>query len=234
MNTPKISPNIRTNNNTNKAVAQQQHVKRVSFQKAIEGSDENTATVELHSPGNLSSNPKLKPAMKTQIEETCDCVKHITKTSCPSNSFPPVSTSQHEMASSLPTLPTAPRRRVKSMPVGSSASRNFFGITGADSRCSSMKPLAMLHEDCVIGEGKHSDPVIETKEKVVDKAKTVIERDIQTRPNSVDMAASVTMKQPSKKGARLQQKIHLQLYHSLISNDPSMSTAILRNFLHRK
>ncbi|KAL7475119.1 hypothetical protein ACHAW6_001047 [Cyclotella cf. meneghiniana] len=190
MNKSKKSPNIRTNNNTTSAAEQLKHVKRVSFQKAIECSDKNTATVGLHSTDNLSSNTKLKPAMKTPIEESRDCVDpSVNLSSCALNSLPPVSTSQDEEASSKPTVSNAPRRRVKSMPVGSSTSRDFFGMTGADSRCASVKSLAVLHEDCVIGEGiigegKHCDPVIEVKEK-----------------------AAATTKQPSsKKGSNCKKK----------------------------
>ena len=113
MNTPKTSPNIRTNNNTAETAEQQKHVKRVSFQKEREGSGGNTSTAGLNLTGNSSLKTKLKPAMKNPIEESRDCINPIIKlSSCALNSPPPVSTSQHEEASRMPTVSNAPRRRV--------------------------------------------------------------------------------------------------------------------------
>jgi hypothetical protein len=140
--------------------------KRVVFEKEVNEDMEGSAVCV---PVNLLTAVPLKTAMKA---------------------------SEHEEKRKAHAAPISQRRRVKSMPAGSTASNDFFGINFAPARKTLLEPLEVLNEDRAVGEGKvqSSNVVPKTLTKTVES--TTISSNSQICPNLVGAALDVNNKQP--------------------------------------
>lgn len=148
MNKPKVSPNISQDNAVERGQKKRQK-KRVSFEKERDFVDGTAVITKVYSPCTLLSAVELKPAMKPQAKEN-ECNHKDSKLVVV---IPPRASvaSQHEEKSRTDVR----RRRVKSMPVGSATSQDFFGISvtaPSSVRKGSLDPLHVLHEDRIVEE----------------------------------------------------------------------------------
>ena len=138
-------------------------VKRVSFEKERDQSGPDECAKRLVSPGLSLPSAALKPATKSQTNEL-DC-------SAPQFSVlnPTAPASQHEETGSS-IVPVIRRRRIHSMPAGSTASQEFFGVSApcaSSTRMTCLDPLEILHEDKLLAENKRCDPSNKAEKKAL-------------------------------------------------------------------
>lgn len=129
-------------------------VKRVSFEKEREQSGPYECVQSPTSPGAMLFPVTLTPTMKLQTNEIDGNTHPLSVLNLTAQA------SQHEeIASSI--VPDVRRRRIHSMPAGSTASQQFFGVSApcaSSSRMTCFDPLDILHENRLLAENKLCDP----------------------------------------------------------------------------
>ncbi|KAL3766593.1 hypothetical protein ACHAWO_008267 [Cyclotella atomus] len=156
-------------------------VKRVSFEKERNADDKAIQNIEF-----IGKSLPLKPSIKpqAQVTESDDSAPQLTV------AVHPAPLSQHEEMLSRAPAPAINRRRVKSMPAGSVASRDFFRIVEATPpRNTCLVALEVLHEDRIVVESK----LMPRQEASAEKPPT--QQETNTSPTYSEQQATSTVYQ---------------------------------------